>query len=274
MNQRFHLVKQKHRLNKEIKWSSLNWQNDHIYREFITVLFSFLMEENTLAYRQFFTDRSVIHKETFDKGWDRFGIDVQFKLYYQFLKHMFPILKLPRGSLVKIHLDNHTAQKNKSKLENFISSLWGKQCLKIDYIKSSKSHHIQAIDLITGMSGFRGNKIYFKTQGSTQKKNLKQGFSKYVYNKMRHVDAHHRGTKVFHLFETTSSANYKDNPFAQKIRIWKFAPREHYKDKGWENNRLSKKGEYLGEDLYCMNKSGRWEKMNDEKEDFGRKPIR
>ena len=54
--------------------------------EFIEKFFDFLLKKNTIVYRQFFADRAFVHKESYDNNMDRYGIDVQFKLYYQFLK--------------------------------------------------------------------------------------------------------------------------------------------------------------------------------------------
>ena len=264
LNKKYILIRNRHGFDKEIKWSSLGEGTVELYKKIMDVFFDFLMSsENTLVYRQFFTDRAYIHKDSFDNKIDRHSVEVQFKLYYQFLKHMFPVEKLPGKPIVKVHLDNHTAQKYKEQLKNFLVQQWRDIDVKIDYVKSSKINHIQAVDLIIGMSGFRGNKILYKTSGSSSKRKLKQNFSKYVYDKMREVDSHHRKSKAFNLFGSTSDYQYKNNPFSQKIKIWKFQPRECYRDKGWENDHLSVRGEYQGEDLYYRDSRGEWKSLMD-----------
>ena len=220
------------------------------------------MEENTVIYRQFFTDRALIHKASYDENRGMYGINTQFKLYYQFLKHQFPLQKLPQNTSIKFFLDNHTAQKSKEKLTHFLIKNWEpRHHVRIEYVQSRKKNHIQLIDLIIGMSGFRGNKIFFKTHGSIKKKKIKQKFSKDVYDKMRKVDNYWRGSQVFNLFNSTSQFAYKDNPLLQKLSVWKFEPQEYYRDKGWENDHLSSKGEYQGEDIhYRCEETNRWKK--------------
>lgn len=264
LNQQYCLVRKKYNFYKEIKWSSLNEKNEHIYMEFIEKFLIFLIQDNSVIYRQFFTDRAFIHKDAYDKGIDKYSIDVQFKLYYQFLKHLFPLDKLPNNSSIKVSLDNHTAQKNKEALESFLMNYWTSNNAQINYVSSSKKNHIQAIDLIVGMSGYRGNGIFLKPYGSKKKKKLKKKFSQYVYDQMRGIDAHWRGSKVFNLFSTTSISQYKDAPLSQKIKIWKFVPHDYYKDKGWENDHLSSKKEYQGENIYykCP-ETQEWKKKND-----------
>ena len=171
-------------------------------------------------------------------------------MYYQFLKHQFPLDSLPSKSSIKVLLDNHSAQKNKNNLEQFLTEHWTSNKIDIQYIKSSKKNHIQAIDLIIGMSGFKGNQICLKAQGSQKKQKLKKKFCKHIYDRMREVDKVWRGSKVLQLFETTSKCGYKDSPFSQRLAIWKFIPKECYKDKGWENDHLSSKGEYQGPDIH------------------------
>ena len=263
LNQQYELIRRKYQFNKEIKWSSLNEKNQHIYEEFIEKFFDFLMKKNTVIYRQFVMDRSFVHKDSYDNSVDEYGIDTQFKMYYQFLKHSFPLQKLPNNPSIKISLDNHTAQKKKKDLEDFLRFQWQSIDVEMKYVQSSKKNHIQAVDLIIGASGFRGNKIHFKTQGSAKKKNLKKNFSKYIYDKMRANDNYWRGTKAFNLFETTHSYSQLDGkrlePFSQKLRIWKFVPKEYYKDKGWENDHLSRKGEYQKPDIhYRCEKTGKY----------------
>ncbi len=258
LNQDYQKVRDKYGFHKEIKWSSLNERNEHIYKEFVDQFFNFLIQDNTVIYRQFFLDRSFIHKESYDNNESLYTTRVQFKLYYQFLKHCFPINKLENCSTIHFHLDDHTSP-YKNNLNQYLKSLWlfdtSSVNTKVSYVRSSKTNHIQVVDIITGMSGYRGNKVYFKTLGSRKKKKLKQSFSQYVYEHIRYVDGKLRGSKNFNLFNSTSSFKYRDKPFNQKILIWGFKPSNYYIDKGWENDHLSKKGEYQGADIQCPRKN-------------------
>ena len=108
--------------NQEVKWQNLTPANLGFYKAFAEYLFD-AIRENRATYRQMFCDRSIVRVGVVQDA-NQSEIDVQFKLYYQFLKHSFGIKHLPtEPAEILVRLDGHSSQKHKIKLTNHIEGL-------------------------------------------------------------------------------------------------------------------------------------------------------
>ena len=83
----------------------------------------------------------------------------------------------------------------------------------------------------------------------TKKQKLKIELADYIYNKLRKIDEIDRGSKAFNWFESTGLNANTENRFHHKMRIWKFIPNSYRKNKGWENDNLTKEG-YFVKDIF------------------------
>jgi hypothetical protein len=207
-----------------------------------------------------FLDRSFVHQEAYAANPnDLYSLDVQYKLYYQFIKHHFGIKEMPsfpEGIKILLHLDDHSSQKHKSKLEEFVKDLTrilGRSDIQfsISYVNSGSNDRIQACDLLMGAAGSHGNKMHDiridGRRGMTGKQKVRHDLCKHVYNHLRNLSCSERNTKAFNWFESTGGSSQER--FTHKVRIWKFVPKKYFKDKGWENDHLAKDGSYVGPDI-------------------------
>lgn len=236
-------------MTKEIKWSSVGPGSQTSYIQLLDLFFAEL-ESADLRYRQFFTSREYVYSPTPATS-GRSELDVQFLLYYQFLKHCFNFQTLPDEAgqtQVVIRLDTHSSQRHKDELTQHVEDLprvlgLERTVFKVSFVPSH--HHIvlQLCDVVMGAAGSYGNKMHelrhSGRHGQSKKQKSRFAVAKHLYSKIRALDAKERGSKTFNWFETTGLPRTWQNSF----RIWKFRPSPHQLDKGWQNDNL-KKGEY------------------------------
>ncbi|MFQ5957810.1 MAG: hypothetical protein ACE5LF_00425 [Alphaproteobacteria bacterium] len=184
----------------------------------------------------------------------------QFKLYYQFLKHAFGLRYLPLApdggrTHVLIRLDAHTSQQHTSRLETFATELprileRPDLSIQVTFHNSKRVPRLQICDLLMGAAGSYGNKMHKKRlpgrRGMTRKQRLRLAMCNQIYNGLRSIDAEDRGTRAFNWFETTGRDGSWENLFNHKVRIWKFVPHRHVRDRGWQNDNLDTQGNYQG----------------------------
>ncbi len=139
-------VSQTHGLKKEVGWKNIFSGNIDCYKLLVECFFDHL-HSTDIKYRQIFLDRKYIHVP-YD-GASSAAVEVQFKLYYQFLKHSFGLSHIPhQGAEVRFILDNHSHQQHMDKLRSFVESLpfnLGRPDLtfSLSYKQSSKVARIQ-----------------------------------------------------------------------------------------------------------------------------------
>ena len=253
-------IKNDYGLKGEVKWKRIDVQNIDAYKALINCFFTFLDDDNsTIRYRQMHLDRSFVSVEAFQRNQKNlYSLDVQFKVYYQFLKHHFGFKYLPeRNAKIFIKLDDHSSHRHKKELEKFSNELPNilerkDLTVSIKYVKSSKHLRLQICDLLMGAAGSHGNKgseiRKLGQRGMTQKQKVRHDFCKFVYNKFKVLNKNKRGAGAFNWFESTGIGSDMVNRYEHKARFWKFIPRMYYKDKGWENDHLVK-GVYQGPDI-------------------------
>ena len=253
-------VKAKHGNHSEAKWGKITADRLPCFMEMVDCFARFVTEHN-IKYRQLFYDRSYVHADTYQTApGNLYGLEVQFKLYYQFIKHSFGLQHLPLqkdGAIVYLRLDDHSNQKHKDNLVRFVQDLpriFNRPDLKfkVSFINSAMTERIQICDLLMGAAGSHGNKMQSIREngrrGMSPKQKVRESFCTHVYNHLRAISCGERGTRAFNWFETTGRINVEDS-FNHKIRIWKFIPKIYYKDKGWENSQLTRDGLYRGADI-------------------------
>lgn len=255
-----------HGVRGEVKWSKTNEKNIDCYKELVDCLKKHILIGN-IKYRQMFKDRSY----HYDNKEGVSELDIQFKLYYQFLKNSFGLKYLPRLSNgekynILIRLDNHSSQKHKDSLNRFVlslpSTLWMRNdvTIQVTYINSAKFLRLQICDLLMGAAGYYGNKFHLKREvkkrGMTKKQKIKYDLSKYIYNSLREIDAKTRGTKAFNWFESTRLARNPENLYLHHLRIWKFIPSIYRKNKGWENDNLTADGCFIRDNFEVIEMQG------------------
>lgn len=242
----------------EIKWSNLDEKNVEMYREMVACLASHIMS-GRIRYRQMFKDRSY-HYVGNAAGSE---LDIQFKQYYQFLKHAFGFKYLsdaPTGQKhqIVLRLDTHSSQRHKTELSKLISDLPNiieryDISLTVTYINSASSLCLQICDVLMGAAGYHGNQMNKrKVNGRkkiTKKQKLKGDMCKFVYHTLRTIHNQDRGAKAFSWFESTRFDDNPANMFKHKIRIWKFIAFPYKKNKGWENSHLDKHGLFVADDF-------------------------
>ncbi len=251
-------IVKKHGVNTEIKWNKVSPKYMDCYKEMVDCLTDFILCHN-IKYRQMFKDRSYHYENDEDTS----DLDIQFKLYYQFLKHAFGFQYLPflpnyEKHEILLRLDGHSSQKHKDELDKFVVDLpriLGRLDIeiKVTYIDSSKFLRLQVCDLLMGAAGYKGNKVDKRRpnnqRGMTKNQKLKLELADYIYEKLRYINTQDRGSKAFSWFETTGTDGMKQNYFNHKMRIWKFIPNTYRKNKGWENDNLTKEG-YFVKDIF------------------------
>jgi hypothetical protein len=253
----------------EIKWTKLKARNLPCYRSFVDC-FVRLLRSTDLHYRQVFLDRSYVYVAPANGNGDLGELDVQFRIYYQFLKHAFGIKWLPVAdfgevSEIWMRLDDHSSKQHKQGLANFLTTLPARirrTDLSISVVfKSSKtSCRLQIADLLMGAAGSHGNKKHLTREtgqrGMKPRQRVRYELAKYIYDALRKLDADERGSAAFNWFETTGHDGDPANRFKHKLRIWKFKPHSYRIDRGWQNDHLDTQGRYVMEDLSPMVLSG------------------
>jgi len=228
-----------------------------LYRELLDEFFACL-ETRNVKYRQLFLDR--MHVRISDPLEDEpSDLDIQFKIYYQFLKHHFGLKFLPQAEhgfdRVYIRLDEHSSQKHKERLKSFAEGLPGiikrtDLLFHVSFVESRRHLRLQICDLIMGASGSYGNRMHLKRQPGilrmTSKQKLRRDLAKYIYEKLKSISMAERGSGSFNWFYSTGNDGKAENSLLHKIRIWKFEPTRCLIDEGWINENLDPQGNYLG----------------------------
>jgi hypothetical protein len=100
--------------------------------------------------------------------------------------------------------------------------------IKVEFVNSKKSIPLQICDLLMGAAGYYGNKVDWDLlpgkRRRTKNQMMKSDFGKNIYNILRRIDSHYRGSKAFNWFETTGIDGDRSNRYHHKMRIWKFIP--------------------------------------------------
>ncbi len=169
-----------------------------------------------------------------------------------------PILKNNEKHHILLRLDGHSSQKHKENLAEFITKVpqYFQRTdieIQVSYIDSSKFIRLQICDLLMGAAGYKGNKVFARRQpkqrGMTKKQKLKLELANYIYNVFKDINFRDRGAKALSWFESTGFNGSKENMYHHKFRVWKFIPSVYTKNKGWENDNLTKEG-YLIKDIF------------------------
>lgn len=254
LDRRLKAVKKAVKIKSEVKWSSVTPGTQHLYIKLLDEFFDQL-EANDLRYRQFFTSREYVYVPEPDET-ARTDLDIQFRLYYQFLKHSFSFGTLPPApghTQVVIRLDTHSSQKHKDDLTKFVEELPSKLELprttfKVKFVPSHHHLVLQACDVVMGAAGSYGNKMHESRsagqRGQTKRQKARYKVARHIYERIRTLDKKERGTSAFNWFETTGGTRRWND----SLRIWKFRPSRYQLDKGWQNDHLIK-GEYQGPNI-------------------------
>ncbi len=184
---------------------------------------------------------------------------MQFKICYQFLKHSFGLKHLPAATgsrhEVIVRLDNHSSQKHKNDLVTYLidlPNLFGRADLTIrpKFINSKQLLRLQVCDVIMGAAGSHGNKMHLRRpsgrRGMTPKQRARYELARHIYDALRALNHKLRGRKAFNWFESTGLDGTTENLYEHRLRIWKFVPKNHLVDKGWQNDKLDRQGRYQG----------------------------
>ena len=256
LDKQLRLLKLDHGIESEVKWSKITVDRLPGYTAFIDCVFDFLWKHE-IRYRQIFLDRSYVHYDNYQKDpKNLYNLDVQFKVYYQLIKHHFGIKSMPShrdGAKIYLRLDDFSSQKHKDRLEGFVNDL--PQRLErpdiqfaISYVNSARNLRIQICDLLMGAAGSYGNKMHDERskgrRGMSEKQKIRLKLCKHIYDHLRKLSCGERGTHAFNWFESTGASSPEDG-YKNKVRIWKFIPKAYLKDKGWENDHLGKAGLYI-----------------------------
>lgn len=248
-------IKSKHGINQEVKWSNVSSKNVDYYHELIDCLKHHILHSN-IKYRQMFRDRAY-HPVVSSEQPEKTELDIQFLMYYQYLKHSFGCQYIPYdpiGTTIIVRLDGHSSERHKTELKNYLEKLpdiWKRPdiIVRVTYVNSKNSMRLQVCDLLMGAAGYYGNKFHLRRtnnkRGMTEKQKLKRDMSSYIYNTIREIDNITRGSKAFNWFESTGFSGEKSNQFEHSLRIWKFIPEKHIINKGWQNDNLDKQGRFV-----------------------------
>lgn len=250
-------IKNSHHVKGEVKWSSVSRQRLPYYKDLVDCLLGHV-ETSNLRYRQIFLDRSF-HWQPFPGETLPSPLDVQFKICYQFLKHSFGLKHLPAASgpphQVLVRLDNHSSQKHKDELVSYLLDLptqYGRNDLILTptFINSKRLLRLQVCDVVMGAAGSHGNKMHLQRpngrRGMNPKQRARYELARHVYEAIRELNGRLRGKKAFNWFESTGLDGDPENSYEHRLRIWKFIPRRHLIDKGWQNDNLDRQGRYQG----------------------------
>lgn len=247
----------KHGQTREVKYTSISAQNIDCYEEFATALME-QVDAGRVCYRQLHLDRRYVRvTDEFDEEYDSLG--VQFRVYYQFLKHSFGLRHLPPGPHeLLLRLDGHSSHQHKDSLAKFagrVGELLGRDdlLLKVAFVRSSRFRRIQACDLVIGCAGFKGNKHELLREGGRRgmstKQKLRLRLAKHIYAKLREISMKDRGSKAFDWFASTGRDHDPTTLRSHKVRVWAFRPSRYQIDAGWENDHLDSQGRYQGSDI-------------------------
>lgn len=248
-------IKSKYGINQEVKWSNVAFKNVDYYHELIDCLKHHILNSN-IKYRQMFRDRAY-HPVVSSEQPEKTELDIQFLIYYQYLKHSFGCQYIPydpTGTTIIVRLDGHSSERHKSELKNYLEKLpeiWKRPdiIVRVTYVNSKNSMRLQVCDLLMGAAGYYGNKFHLRRannkRGMTEKQKLKRDMSSYIYNTIREIDKITRGSKAFNWFESTGFSGERSNHFEHSLRIWKFIPEKHIINKGWQNDNLDKQGRFV-----------------------------
>ncbi len=244
----------------EVKWANVSAKNIDYYNALLEVFFQHLRDRD-LHYRQFFTSREFVPVVESDEPEAPTSLDVQFKLYYQFLKHSFGLQHLPAVSPetpheILLRLDEHSSAKHKRQLKQFAEMLPAylhpqriDLQVRVTYVHSEDFMRLQVCDLLMGAAGSHGNKKHeirkpgVKGMHETQK--VRYELAQRIYKELRLISCKERDTQAFNWFESTGRSTPSAS-LTDKVRIWKFMPKKYMLDKGWRNDHLGKGGRYLG----------------------------
>ena len=242
---------------REVKWQGISRQCEVVYKELVDELLLHI-ETYDIKYRQSFLDRYFVHDASnlLDPPTD---IEVQFKVYYQFIKHNFGLKYLPEQSSkseIIVRLDRHSNQDHKDKLQSFVEDdlprMLNREAdfdIRLSYVNSKKFLRMGVCDLLMGAAGSHGNRRHLKRKsgqrGMTDKQKCRLEFCNHVYGKLRTLDAKTRGSKAFNWFESTGHSGNLTNRLNHPIRIWKFKPNDVSKvDEGWLNKNMGSQWTY------------------------------
>ena len=242
----------------EVKWSGTTPVTLLLYRSLVDEFFDQVCATG-LAYRQIFLDRSFVHVGAPNEP-VRQPLDVQYLIYYQYNKHQFGLGHLPAATQdnpheILLRLDNHSSQKHKVKLDQFVQGLPGQLArrdlqFRTTYVNSKKFRRLQICDLVMGAAGWYGNQQYKRREigqrGMNARQRSKFELSKYIYNRIRSIDAEERNSKAFNWFESTGGTGNPQDSLTSSVRIWKFKPKDHKIDYGFKNKNLDSQGRYQG----------------------------
>lgn len=229
-------LKKEFNYKKEIKWSNISLQHIDFYNKLLLMVENFICANYETKYRQMFMDRSFKYTGELIPE-----LDSQFKVYYQFLKHCFGFDYINERNTFTFKLDNHSSHNHKIKLKAYLESIRMKNVdIKVEFVNSKKSIPLQICDLLMGAAGYYGNKIDLDllpgNKRRTKNQIMKSNFGKSIYNMLRKVDSHYRGSKAFNWFETTGIDGDKSNRYNHKMRIWKFTPSKYELDISWQDD--------------------------------------
>ncbi|HZF49212.1 MAG TPA: hypothetical protein VE093_11220 [Polyangiaceae bacterium] len=259
LDQQLRAVKAAHKHAGEIKWNKLTPQKLPCYIAYVECLLS-AIEAGHVRFRQMFHDRSHVRIPVPGEA-AASDLDVQFKLCYQFIKHCFGIRYLEEGSVseVLVRLDTHSSQKHRDRLEEFVKYIphqFGRSDfeVKTTFHQSGAVPLIQVSDLMIGAAGSYGNKMHKLRdpgqRGMSPRQKARLALCNHIYNRLRAIDAHDRGSHGFNWFESTGFNGDRANLLHHKFRVWKFLPRQYQIDKGWQNDNLDKQGQYVKANIH------------------------
>jgi hypothetical protein len=251
-----------YKLQGEVGWAGLRAKNLPAYRALVDC-FVDLLRRTDLHFRQIFLDRCLVRLNPMGVVAPIADLDVQYLIYYQFLKHAFGLRYLPiapngERHRILIRLDDHSSQQHKDKLEEFVVKLASTLSRRdldfsVKFLSSEHARRLQICDLMIGAAGSHGNKMHLRRdpdqRGMKPRQKVRHEMATYIYNKLRDLDKAERGTGAFNWFETTGRDGSYDTMLTHKLRIWKFKPARYHIDKGWQNDHLDKQGCYQGPDI-------------------------
>lgn len=249
------------KVRAEVKWSNVQSERLPLFKDLVACVFNHIAKSDSIRYRQVFCDRAVVRVSDPHEP-RRSDLDVQFLICYQFLKHAFGLIHLPRVAGEKtelfIRLDRHSSRKHAKRLTAFAESLphiIDREDLevKVRFVDSANVPIIQVCDLMMGAAGSHGNKMHLRRQtgqrGQTAVQKARYELAAYVYNNMRDLDSKERGSRAFNWFESTGQSGDVANRYRHKLRIWKFLPERYRIDEGWNNKNLASDGSFIKSQL-------------------------
>ncbi|GAB6179935.1 hypothetical protein JCM14036_12540 [Desulfotomaculum defluvii] len=142
-------LKQKHKLNGEIKWKNVSLNKLDFYTELIDMFF----DEKSLRFRCIVVDSELVDLDTYHGSDGELGF---YKFYYQLLKHW-----VDEREDYWIYLD-HKKNKNPDRLKMLRRYLDGYAAGRINdvqAINSKESLLIQLADVLTGAVGYRFHEL-------------------------------------------------------------------------------------------------------------------